>query len=162
MGLVRLMIAPLFVYLLCLTCWLGGMVFFTIFTAPAVFATLTIGEAGKVVGAIFPRYYLLGYIAGIIGLILAIYFAFSYEPKLWWSLAAIGLAVALGLTFYAGGVIRPRIEVIRPVAGQPNPDASREAEFKQLHRLSVTLNGGVMLINLLVLLSSAAALATHV
>lgn len=156
------MVATLFIYLLCIVCWLGGMVFFTVFTAPAVFATLTIGEAGKVVGAIFPRYYLLGYIAGIISLILAVYFAFSYEPRLWWSLAAVGLAISLGLTLYAGGVIRPRIEVIRPVAGEPNPDASREAEFKQLHRLSVTLNGGVMVINLLVLLSSAAALAIRV
>jgi uncharacterized membrane protein len=155
------MTATLFIYLLCLVCWLGGMVFFTVFVAPIVFAQLTLAEAGKVVGAIFPRYYLLGYVAGAIATILAIYFALARMPRLWWSLAAIGLAIALGLTIYAGGVIRPRIETLRPVAGEPNPDSAKEAEFKQLHRLSVMLNGGVMLLNLLALLSSAAALAAR-
>jgi p-aminobenzoyl-glutamate transporter AbgT len=155
------MIITLFVYLLCLACWLGGMIFFSIFTAPVIFTALPIAEAGKVVSGIFPRYYILGYVAGIIGFILALYFAVSLAPRLWWSLAALALLIALVLTFYAGVVVRPRADAIRTVAEEQNPDPARKAEFQHLHRLAVNLNGAVMVLNLLALLSTAAALAPH-
>jgi hypothetical protein len=155
------MAITLFIYLLSIVCWLGGMIFFTVLTAPAIFATLPTADAGKVVAAIFPRYYLLGYVAGVIGVILAGYFTFARGPRLWWSLAALGLAIALGLTLYAGTAIRPRISAIRAVVIEPNPDPARKAEFDQLHRLSVALNGGAMICNLLALLGSAAALASR-
>jgi uncharacterized membrane protein len=153
------MAITLFIYLLCIVVWLGGMIFFTIFTAPAVFAVLATADAGKVVSTIFPRYYLMGYAAGTIGVILAIYFALQHGPTLWWSLAALALAVALGVTLYAGAALRPRINALRAVATEANPDPARKAEFDQLHRLSVVLNGGVMVANLLALLSTATALA---
>jgi uncharacterized membrane protein len=155
------MVITLFVYLLCLVCWLGGMIFFTVFTGPAVFNSLARADAGKVVSAIFPRYYLLGYVAGIIGLILALYFAFVRASRLWWSLAAIALVIALVLTFYAGTIVRPKAESLRGAVTEETPDPAREAEFKQLHRLSVALNGAVIVLNLLALLSTAAALTPY-
>ena len=91
--------------------------------------------------------------------ILAIYFALRHGPALWWSLAALALAIALGTTLYAGAAIRPRISAIRSVTTEANPDPARKAEFDQLHRLSVALNGGVMVLNLLALLSTATAVA---
>jgi len=155
------MTITLFIYLLCIVCWLGGMIFFTIFTAPAVFSVLAAADAGKVVSTIFPRYYLLGYVAGVISVILAIYFAVGRGPRLWWSLAGLCLGVALGLTLYAGAAIRPRINAIRSVNTEPNPDPAHKAEFDQLHRLSVALNGGAMILDLLALLSTAAALTPN-
>jgi len=155
------MVIALFIYLLCIVCWLGGMLFFSIFTAPVVFSQLPISEAGKVVAGIFPRYYVLGYVAGIISFILALYFTMAHSPRLWWSLAAIALLIALALTFYAGAVVRPKVDAIRTVAEEQNPDAARKAEFQQLHRLSVSLNGAVMVLNVLALLSTAAALSPH-
>ena len=155
------MVITLFVYLLCIVCWLGGMIFFSILTAPVIFNVLPIADAGKVVSGIFPRYYLLGYVAGIISAILAIYFTIAHTQRGWWSLAAIALVIALALTFYAGVVLRPRIDTIRAVAEEQNPDPARKAEFDRLHRLSVALNGGVMLLDVLALLSTAAALARH-
>ncbi|HLW69990.1 MAG TPA: DUF4149 domain-containing protein [Candidatus Binataceae bacterium] len=152
------MALTLFIYLLCLVCWLGGMIFFTIFTAPAVFTTLPVADAGRVVSTIFPRYYLLGYVAGVISVMLAIYFTFSRGPRLWWSLSALALAVAFTLTLYAGAVVRPRIDAVRAVTTDPTPDPARKAEFDQLHRLSVALNGGTMILNLLALLTTAVAL----
>lgn len=156
------MVISLFLYLLCLVCWLGGMIFFSIFTAPVVFTALPIAEAGKVVAGIFPRYYLLGYVAGVIGALLALHMAIWWGPRLWWSLATIALVAALGLTLYAGMVIRPHIDSIRLVAEETAPDPLRKAEFDRLHRLSVAINGGVMLLNVLALLSTAAALAPYV
>jgi hypothetical protein len=152
----------LFLYLLCLVCWLGGMVFFAVFVAPVIFSRLPIAEAGKVVAGIFPRYYLLGYVAGLIAVILAIYFALTSPwARGWWSAAAVLLVIALGLTFYAGLVVRPQVDQIRTVAEEANPDPARRARFDQLHRLSVQINGAVMALNLLALASTAAALARH-
>jgi hypothetical protein len=152
------MVAVLFVYLLSLVCWLGGMVFFTALVAPIVFKVLPMDEAGKLVGALFPRYYLLGYICGAIGFILAVYLSVTRMPRMWWAMAALALLVALGLTVYAGAVVRPQVDAIRSVTTQPNPDPARRAEFDRLHHLSVMLNGAVMLLNLAALLSSAVAL----
>jgi hypothetical protein len=152
------MVVALFVYFLCLVCWLGGMVFFSAIVAPVIFAQLPIAEAGKVVSALFPRYYVLGYIAGGLGLILAVYLCVMRTPRLWWAMAALALAIALGLTFYAGQVVRPKVDAIRTVAEEANPDPARRAEFDRLHRLSVIFNGAVMVLNLAALLSSAAAL----
>ncbi len=147
----------LFIYLLSLVCWLGGMIFFSIFTAPIIFRVLTRAEAGKVVSGIFPRYYLLGYIAGGIALVLALYFCLLATGRLWWCLSALALALALGLTVYAGAVVRPQIDAIH-ISDEPNPDPARKAQFDRLHRLSVSLNGGVMVLNLLAVLTTAAAL----
>ncbi|MGH7917142.1 MAG: DUF4149 domain-containing protein, partial [Candidatus Binataceae bacterium] len=151
----------LFFYLFSIVCWLGGMVFFTAMIAPVVFQVLPVADAGKVVAGIFPRYYLLGYAAGAVSVALAILFAVAYAPRLWWSLAALALLIALGLTLYAGVVVRPHIDSIRGVTEETNPDPARRAEFDHLHRLSVMLNGGVMLLDILALLSTAAALIPH-
>jgi uncharacterized membrane protein len=155
------MVISLFIYLLCLVCWLGGMIFFSIFTAPVIFTALPIADAGKVVAGIFPRYYMLGYVAGVIAALLALYMAIFRGPRLWWSLAMVALAAAVALTFYAGMVIRPHIDSIRAVAEETAPDPLRKAEFDRLHRMSVAINGGVMLLNVLALLSTAAALSPY-
>jgi hypothetical protein len=151
----------LFVYLLCLGCWLGAMVFFSIFMMPVVFRVLPISETGKLVSAVFPRYYLVGYVAGIISVVLSTYFILVRGSRLWWTLAALALVIALALTFYAGAVVRPKADALRPVSSELNPDPARTAEFDRLHRLSVMLNGVVMLLDLLALLSSAAALSAN-
>jgi len=152
------MVAVLFVYLLSVVCWLGGMVFFTALVAPVVFKVLPMTEADKLLGVLFPRYYVLGYICGAIGLSLAIYLCATRMPRLWWAMAALALLIALGLTTYAGTVVRPRVDAIRAVTEEANPDPARRAEFDRLHHLSVMLNGGVMLLNLAALLASAVAL----
>lgn len=148
----------LFVYLVAIACWLGGIVFFSFFTAPVIFTQLPIAEAGKVVHTIFPRYYALGYVAGTIALALAIYFTAVRDSRLWWGLSVAALVLALGLTFYAGAVVRPRVDTIRSVAEEQNPDPARKAEFDHLHHLSVYLNGAVLLLNLAALVATAEAL----
>jgi hypothetical protein len=151
------MVAVLFVYLLSLVCWLGGMVFFIVVTQTA-FTVLPKVEAGTFLAALFPRYYLFGYICGVIAVILAIFLCVTRMPRTWWAIAALTLAIALGLTIYAGAVVRPRVAAIRTVTEEANPDPVRRAEFDRLHHLSVMLNGAVMLLNLAALLSSAVAL----
>jgi hypothetical protein len=155
------MALALFLYLLALACWLGAIVFFSFFTAPVVFRRLPVAEAGKVVGAIFPLYYDLGYVAGLISLAIAIYMALTAAARTWWTGCAIALAMAFGLTLYAGLVVRPRTQAVRSVVEEANPDPARKARFDSLHRLSVQLNGAVLLLDLAALASTAVALTRN-
>ncbi len=151
----------MFFYLLSLVCWLGAIIFFSFFTAPVVFTRLPIHDAGKVISAIFPRYYILGYVAGAVALLLAFYLMETQGERGWWSATIAALFFALACTVYAGVVIRPRIDAIRTVVEQPNPDPAKKAEFDQMHQLSVTLNGVVLLLNLFALFTTAGAITHH-
>lgn len=155
------MVLSTFVYLLSLGCWIGAIVFFSFFTAPIVFTRLPVAEAGKVVGGIFPLYYMLGYVAGLVAVCLAVYFALNRGNRGWWSGAALLLAIALGLTVYAGAVVRPRTEAVRGVVEEQNPDPVRKAQFDALHRLSVILNGAVLILDLAALAATSAALVRN-
>ena len=152
------MIVVLTIYLAALGCWLGGIVFFSFFTAPAVFTVLPRPEAGQLISTIFPRYYMLGYIVGTISLVLAIYFPAVRAPRVWWSGTTVMIAIALGITFYAGTVVLPRADAIRTVNESPNPDPAIKAEFDALHHRSVILNGAVLLLNLAAIVGTAGAL----
>src|SRR5260370_11122635 len=116
------MLIILSIYLIALACWLGGIVFFSFFTTRIVFASLPRPEAGVAIRALFPQYYLLGYVAGTISLVLAIYITAVRTPRLWWGVTTFVLAIALGLTFYAGTVIRPRVEAILAGTEAAKPD----------------------------------------
>ncbi|MGD1028527.1 DUF4149 domain-containing protein [Candidatus Binatus soli] len=155
------MILTLSIYLAALGCWLGGIVFFSFFTAPAVFTRLPTAEAGQLISAIFPRYYMLGYVAGTVSFILAVYFTAVRGPRMWWGATTVALAIALGITFYAGTVILPRADAIRSVTEDPNPDAARKAEFDRLHHMSVILNGTVLLLNLAAIVGTSGALTAR-
>jgi Domain of unknown function (DUF4149) len=155
------MLIMLSIYLVAIACWLGGIVFFSFFTTRIVFASLPRAEAGQAIRALFPQYYMLGYIAGTVSLVLAIYFTAVRTPRLWWGSTTLALAIALGLTFYAGTVIRPRVEAIRTVTEEANPDPVRKAEFDKLHRMSVILNGAVLLLNLAAIVGTSGALTSR-
>jgi hypothetical protein len=155
------MIIVLSIYLAALGCWLGGIVFFSFFTAPAVFTVLPRHEAGQLISTIFPRYYMLGYIVGTISLVLAIYFTSVRGPRMWWGIATLALAIGLGVTFYAGTVILPRADALRAVTEDPNPDPVKKAEFDSLHRNSVILNSAVLLLNIAAIAGTAGALTSH-
>src|SRR3984957_20655616 len=155
------MIIVLTIYLAALGCWLGGIVFFSFFTAPAVFTVLPRPEAGQLISAIFPRYYMLGYVVGTISLVLAIYFTAVREPRMWWGGTTLVLEIALGGTLYDGTVSLPRADAIRTVNESPNPDPVKKSEFDKLHHNSVILNGAVLLLNLAAIVGTAGALTRN-
>ena len=103
-------------------------------------------------------YYMLGYIVGTISLVLAIYFTAVRGPRIWWGGTMVALAIALGITFYAGTVILPHADALRTVNEDPNPDPVKKAEFDKLHHTSVILNGTVLLLNLAAIVGTSGAL----
>ena len=155
------MLIILSIYLIALACWLGGIVFFSFFTTRIVFASLSRAEAGVAIRALFPQYYMLGYVAGTVCLVAAIYITAVRTPRVWWGGTTLAIAIALGLTFYAGTIIRPRVEAIRSVTEETNPDPVRKAEFDKLHRESVMLNGAVLLLNIAAIVGTAGALTAR-
>lgn len=111
--------------------WLGSIVFFSFFLAPVLFRVLAAADAARVVRALFPRYYLLGIVCGLILCLLLI---------LRWD--GLRLAVVAFLTLidlYCRQSLTPRINEARDAGPM------RQTEFDRMHRLSVQLNGVVML-----------------
>src|SRR2546430_16653923 len=86
---------------------MGEIAAFSSLVAAAVFRVLDSAAAGDVVGAIFPRYYVLGAVAGAtacgLGLVLA---NASGHPR-WWLAAGALLAVGLAATGWARTVVQP-------------------------------------------------------
>lgn len=125
--------------------WLGLMGFFALAVAPATFAVLPREEAGRVVGAVFPRYYAVGVILGTVSLAAL---ASAAAGRTWrgadWAVAGL-LAVMLGVTLYAWLAVLPAAHAAREAMRQPGPAAAEALAFGRLHRLSTVLNGVAML-----------------
>jgi hypothetical protein len=139
----------LFLYLLALAVWLGEVVFFSVVVAPQVFGALPTAEAGAVVGRIFPIYYVVGHVCGVVLSACAVALRRWSRPggQLWLAAAAIA-ALALAASLYAGFAVQPRIGELRPALHQtPVAPAVRE-EFDALHRRAVQLNAGVLVATL--------------
>jgi uncharacterized membrane protein len=143
---------------LALIVWVGEVVFFSFVVAPTVFGALPQESAGKVVGAIFPRYYGIGAVAGMIALAAAMFLRSRTSATLAWSAIVVMLVLMLGATIYAGRVVQPRAQALRPLLHQEPIDPTSRAEFDRLHRLAVQLNGGVLLLGIASACVAAASL----
>ena len=141
-----------YVELLSLTLWVGGIVFFSFIASPSIFGFLGIDHGGKVVRQIFPKYYGLGYGAGGVGTIAAILLGLRGAPGQ--ELIALLLAVMTATFLYMGRILRPQILRVRAEVKSleaPEADPAVHARFHRLHRRSVLLNSGVLMLGLLAL-----------
>ncbi len=130
-------------HLIALALWVGSIVFFSFIVAPGIFGALPNQEAGRVIGTIFPRYYQLGIVAGLITVVAAI--ALQWMGNGSWSISVGLTTIMLALTLYAGIVIQPRAAAMRPLLHDPATEATTKPEFDRLHHLAVTLNVVVLL-----------------
>ncbi len=131
-------------FLVALVAWLGAAAFFSFVVAPNVFRTFEAPLAGRIVGAIFPTYYRLGYVCGAALLAGSLVFAVAGTARLWWGASTVLALLMLGATLYAGAIILPRATALRPQVHDTAAPQSVKAEFDRLHRLAVTLNGIVL------------------
>ena len=145
-----------FVYILSLVCWVGSIVFFSFFTAPVIFKLLDREKAGEVVGIIFPKYYFLGYVCGVMTLLsLLVSTQELFGPK------QILLFIMIVGWFYAGLVVSPKsrnLKALRQSASSAEEKELYEVKFKKVHSLAVKLNGTVLLAGLGLLWFSAIGL----
>jgi uncharacterized membrane protein len=152
-----------FLYLLSLVAWVGGVIFFSFVGAPSTFQAVPVDVAGKVVAKIFPRYYLLGFVAGLVALVS--FLGLARVSGKWDALRVANvvlLTAMLGAGLYAGTVVRRQANEVRQQIGsfedlsQARPEL--RAEFDRLHRLSVVLNGVVLVLGVVVLFLTATQL----
>ena len=106
------------------------------------------------VGIIFPRYYMIGYVSGVLVLMALL---LNGPAGLKWCARGI---MMVG-TDYAGLVVNPAAKTLKEQL-KDSPEAEKstlEVRFKTLHSLSVKLNGVVLFAGLWLLWLSAAKIS---
>ena len=113
----------------------GAMIFFSFLVAPITFIKLEAKSAGQLIRSIFPHYYL---IIIIFSLIAAVLLTLANHTS-----AILMLFIALTGLFSRQSLI-PKINNYRDaeIAG----DTNAKLKFDRLHRLSVGINGGQIIV----------------
>ena len=131
---------------LCLVVWVGGGLFFASVLTPVVFRVLADRHAaGLIVGASLRALHGIGLVCGVLLLALE---ALSFRDQRRGSKAvySVGIvSVMLVLTAYSQGVVLPRMAPLRSVG-------TASQQFQALHRRSVLLETGVLLLGLVLVL----------
>ena len=157
---------PFFRYLmlLSLVVWLGGLIFFSFVLAPTVFSVLpTRHLAGSVVSRSLTALHWIGIVSGIVFLTTSMLYSRlhggSAQPL---SPRHILLYIMLALTLISQFGISPRMATLR--ASMPDTDSvvatdPVRVQFNALHAWSTRLEGGVLLLGLVVVYLTAQQLS---
>ena len=149
-----------FFEMLSLSIWVGGIVFLSFILAPNAFRMLPPHEAGSLVGVTLTRLHMLGYFAALLFLGVRVIGALLAAPSDSFSRASLlvrpaVLAVLLMflVTIVAQQGVRPRIDAARAemiatsgTVERAPKDSPLRADFDRLHRISVQLEGSVLLL----------------
>lgn len=130
-----------FVYVVALAVWLGETVFLSFVVAPTLFRQFPVHTAGGIMSALFPGYYAVGYACGVALLAST---AILWRTAAAWKWASALSALMLVAVLYAGLIVQPRVRELRVQRQAATVSAQVEEEFDRLHRLSVQLNGFVL------------------
>ena len=103
---------------------LSFMIFFPLVVATSLFKVLDEKQSSNFLRIFFPKYYLFGFVLGLIGLILSLY----HENK---SSILIFLLIMIGFIFSR--------QVLMPIINKAK-DMNNENKFNKLHKLSVFIN----------------------
>jgi len=139
-------------FLLSLAISVGAIIFFSFFTTPTIFREAPVALARELVGKMFPSYYLLGYATQFLALVALTLRGLLEKPFPW--VRILMILLMLGCTLYAGLVILPKAHTAKTVLKtlEPGPEQdAQQAEFDRLHRLSVVLNGTVLIAGIVAL-----------
>ena len=130
-----------------LSLWLGSDVFLSFVVAPGAFRiSASRDQAGSMVGYGLWWMHMIGVICGI-----AMLLARLLRTRTFTSLAApsaLCVLLMIGLTVVSQHTISPKMAALRVQMGSIQATAADSpllAEFSKLHRISVSLEGGVLL-----------------
>lgn len=141
-----------FIHLLSLVVWIGGMAFFSFIAAPAIFKVLPRETAGDVVGEIFPKYWMMGYICGVSALATILLMSMMERSYPW---IRIGLLTLMcGLSFYSGMIVGAKAVAVKAdirKADDPSKKEILRAEFRTIHKESTILNAMILLLGVIVI-----------
>jgi hypothetical protein len=136
-----------------LSLWLGSDVFLSFVVAPGAFRILASrDQAGAMVGYGLWWMHMIGMVCGIVVLL-----ARLLRTRTFASLAsptALCMVLMIGLTVVSQHAVSPKMAALRGQMGSIQATAAGSpllAEFGRLHRISVSLESGVLLAGLLAL-----------
>ena len=153
-----------YLMLLSLVVWLGGLIFFSFVLAPTVFYVLpTRHLAGSVVSRSLTALHWIGIVSGIVFLTTSMLYsrwhAGSAQPL---GPRHILLYIMLGLTLISQFGISPRMTTLRASMSETSSAAMDDpvrAKFNALHAWSTRLEGGVLLLGLVLVYLTAQQLS---
>lgn len=144
-----------YVFLLSWALWIGAIVFFLFVVAPTAFRALELEHAGKFIRTMFPRYYLVGLLCGLFGLMSG---GLLIATRFWpWKGGSTVLVLVFGMmvvVLWARQRLVPRMNSLRDEAHEAHASEDEDAReevllrWQRLHRLSVRLNLLVLLLGL--------------
>ncbi|MGH7908872.1 MAG: DUF4149 domain-containing protein [Thermodesulfobacteriota bacterium] len=150
-----------FLYLISLVFWIGTIFFFSTSAAPSIFKVLPKQMAGDLVTDIFPKYYIIGYVCGLVAIVTSLlsWLTGSHSSTMLYLLRVVILAIMLGLAIFAGAVARPaalevRAEMRSLVEGSPRY-SELQNRFSTLHKRSILLNSVVFLLGIAIVFITA-------
>jgi uncharacterized membrane protein len=153
-----------YLMLLSLIVWLGGLIFFSFVVAPTMFSVLpTRHLAGSVVSRSLSALHWIGIVSGIVFLTTSMLYsrlhAGSTQPL---APRQILLYVMLGLTLISQFGISPKMANLRASMPETNSVTATDptrVQFNALHAWSTRLEGGVLLLGLVVVYLTAQQLS---
>jgi uncharacterized membrane protein len=133
---------------LALSVWLGSDVFLSFVVAPGAFRVLAPNrdQAGAIVGFSLTRMHLGGIALGVLFLLVRLVRSRSFASFI--TPAAICVALMIALTAISQLTVSAKMATLRVQMGSiqaTSGDSPLLAEFSRLHRVSVSLESGVLL-----------------
>jgi uncharacterized membrane protein len=131
-----------------LSLWLGSDVFLSFVVAPGAFQVLGSREqAGAMVGYALWRMHFAGVVCGIVFLVARV--ARTRTLSSWLAPAALCVELMILLTVVSQHAVSPKMAALRVQMGSIETTAAESpllVEFARLHRISASLEGGVILL----------------
>src|SRR5882724_4112974 len=132
---------------LCLGIWLGSGVFLSFVVAPGAFSVLASrDQAGAMVGFALTRMHLVGVILGVV--LLGARLIRTRNFATFFGLAELCVMLMIMLTVVSQHTVSTKMAALRVQMGSIQvaaADSPLLAEFSRLHRVSVSLESGVLL-----------------
>ena len=141
-------------YLLTLAVWIGSIAFFSFAVAPTAFKTLKPEDAAALIRRIFSKYYLIGIACAGIGIVCVGLLLADRSFGKWPAILTLLLLAGMGGTdLWLRQGVMPHMNHLRDQraaveSSGKQPDEELEREWKALHRLSVQMNGVVLICGL--------------
>ena len=145
-----------FAYLMALIIWIGSIIFFSFFGAPSIFKVLDRELAGRVVGDIFPKYWMIGYIcsATVLGTLLLLR-KFGTANT---TARIIIVSVMIIVVYITGLGIGTKAKRIKAQMYATDDTVEREEirkKFMKIHGVSMSMNMTVLLLGLITIFITA-------
>src|SRR5208337_3960408 len=130
------------VYTIILALWVGGISIFTFIVTPEIFKSYSRDEAGKIVGKLFPGYFLFTLVLSVLVLlVLPLCKSVFGEAGFRWSLILSVIAVVINIFVFFR--LHPEIRRVKQEVHSfqsLQDDAPARKKFRKLHAVSMTLN----------------------